>query len=455
MDLSRVNQVFLEYAERNAECRIRSSFDSIFRDNPLKVMSPQPWPFFIEPDVVPEMERVSLGIDRLVKSVPERFFRNDPARLAAFYRTAAPELVELIISEPNGVAQAISRGDYIESIDGFQCLELNSGGFVGGWQLQALETLYLDCPVIARFLSEQGLRAGHCNTIRLMFRHIQNETLRRGLWKEGPLNLAMLIHPHRPIQVSIHSAERYNREYQAALTEIRPDLQGRVFLCGYADLKEDRGGLTCEGERVHAILEQHDGQFDPRGFRHFKAKNVNFFSGPITLLLSDKRNLALLSENAESQDFTITERDLLQRHLPWTRLVLDTETIWRGQRYRLPSLLATHRERLVLKKASSLAGRDVHLGKSVSPERWAELVRQALAEPEWIVQELVEPRPSFFLDPDGSVVCHDLIWGLFTFGDTFGGAFLRLQPSERGGLVNTAVGAEVGLLLEIEPAGVL
>jgi hypothetical protein len=40
-------------------------------------------------------------------------------------------------------------------------------------------------------------------------------------------------------------------------------------------------------------------------------------------------------------------------------------------------------------------------------------------------------------------------------GATFGGAFLRLQPSECGGLVNTAMGAEVGLLLEIEPAGAL
>lgn len=448
--------LFLEYAQRNADCRSRASFEPIFRNNPLKVMDPQPWPLFVEPTAVVDLERISLGFDRLVKSVPERFFGSDPERLAAYYGSAARELAELVISEPNGVAQAISRGDYLENADGLQCLiEMNSGGFVGGWQLQALEGLYLQCPVIAGFLAEQGLRAGHRNTIRLMFRHIVRATLGMGFWPGGPLNLAMLIRPHRPIQVAIHSAELYNREYQAALAEEGADLHGRLFLCSYADLVEGPAGLTFQGERVDAILEQHDGQFELRAFWHFKAGTLNLFSGPVTNLLSDKRNLALLSESAGSQDFTAAERDLLAQHLPWTRSVMDADTTWRGQRTRLPSLLAANREQFVLKKANSLAGRDVHLGKSTSPERWEELLRQALAHTGWIVQELVEAKPYFFLDSADRVVRHDLVWGLFTFGDTFGGVFLRLQPSERGGIVNTAVGAEVGLLLEVEPAGSL
>lgn len=452
MDWSPVNRSFFEYAERNAECRTRASFETIFRENPLQVMSPQPWPLFIEKEAVRELERVSLGLDRLVKSVPERFFGNDAGRLVAFYGSATRELAELIISEPNGISQAISRGDFLEGPEGLQCLELNSGGLVGGWQLQALEQLYLKCSVIARFLAEQRLRASHHNTIRLMFRHIIRETLRMGLWKGGPLHLAMIIHPHRPIQVAIHSSERYNREYQAALAEVRPGLQGQVFLCGYADLAEERGGLSYRGERVHALLEQHNGEFDPRGFRNYKTGLVNLFSGPITGLLSDKRNLALLSEKSASQDFTAAERDLLRRHLPWTRLVQDADATWRGERVRLPALLAAHRERFVLKKARSLGGLDVRLGRSQTQADWERLLREALADQGWIVQELVEARPHFFLDSGGNVVRHDLVWGLFTFGNTFGGGFLRLQPSDRGGVVNTAGGAEVGLLLEVEPA---
>jgi hypothetical protein len=450
---SPANRRFREFAEHDAGCRSRETFNSIFCDNPLKVMSPQPWPLFIERGAVSELERVSLGLDRLVKSVPERFFGNDPTLLASFYGSATPEVAELVIAEPNGVEGAISRGDFLEGPEGLQCLEINSGSYIGGWQLQALEDLYLNCPVIARFLAAEGLRASHRNTIRLMFRHIIRETLRMGLVKDGILNLAMIIHPHYPIQVAIHSSERYNREYRAALAEERPGLDGEVILCGYADLTDERRGLSFQGERVHAVLDQHNGQHDSRGFRHFKAGTVNLYSGPITRLLSDKRNLALLSENATSHDLTAEERELLERHLPWTRLVRDTTTSYRGRRVRLPELLAESRERFVLKKASSLGGKDVHLGRSRSQAEWEALLREALADPGWIAQELVEVRPALFLDVDDRVVPHDLVWGLFAFGDTFGGAFLRLQPCDRGGVVNTAGGAEVGLLLEIEPQG--
>ena len=100
------NRRFLEYAERNADCRSRASFETIFRDNPLKAMSPQPWPLLIEAGATGDLERVAVGFDRLLKSVPERYFSNDPGRLAAFYGYANRDLMELVISEPNGVLEA-------------------------------------------------------------------------------------------------------------------------------------------------------------------------------------------------------------------------------------------------------------------------------------------------------------------------------------------------------------
>jgi hypothetical protein len=448
---SPVNRSFLEDPERSADSR-SGTYAAIFRDNPLKVMSPQPWPLFADPGAVEALAPVALGIDRLVKSVPERFFANDPERLAAFYGLVGRDLMELIIAEPNGLAGAISRGDYIDSSEGLQCLELNAGSFIGGWQLQALEGLYLGCPPIARFLAKHGLRAHHRNTIRLMFRHIIRETMQSGVWTGGPLNLALIIHPHRPIQVAIHSSDLYGREYRAALAEEREGLQGEVFLCGYADLTEGRDGLSFRGAKVHAAFDQHLGQPEPRSFRYLKQGLLSLYSGPITLLLSDKRNLALLSENATSEDFTAGERDLLQRHIPWTRQISASTTIHRGRRVHLPELLAESREMFVLKKAVSLAGRDIRIGKFLAAAEWQDAVRRALSEQDWIVQEYVESRPYVFLDSQDEAVRHDVIWGLFVFGGTFGGVFLRLQPSTSGGIVNTAGGAEVGLLLEVEPA---
>ncbi len=446
---SQANRSFLEDPERSSDSR-SGAYAAILRDNPLKVMSPQPWPLFIDSGAVESLAPITLGFDRLNKSVPERFFDNDPARLSAFYGFAERPMMELIIAEPNGIAGAISRGDYVDNPEGLQCLELNVGSCVGGWQLQALEGLYLGSPPIARFLAKHGLHARHHNTIRLMFRHIVHEALQSGVWDRGPLNLGLVIHPHTPIQVAIHSSELYSREYRAALAEEREGLQGEVFLCAYTDLDEGRQGLSYRGARVHAVLDQHNGKYDPRGFRHLKRGSVNLYSGPVTVLLSDKRNLALLSENAESQDFTSAERDLMARHLPWTRQVLEQETLHRGRRVHLPQLLAESRERFVLKKASSLAGRNVHIGKFLSAAEWHDAVRNALDAKDWIVQEYVESRPYFFLDSNDQVVRHTVIWGLFAFGELFGGVFLRLQPDTHGGIVNTHGGAEVGLLLEVD-----
>ena len=404
-----------------------------------------------------ELRRIALGFDRLLKSVPERFFGNDPDRLSTFYSFVDRDVMDLLIAKPNGVAGALSRADFIHGSDGLQCLEFNAGSVIGGWQLQALEQLYLDCPVIARFLDEEGLRASHYNTILEMFRHVIRETCRMGLASGGVLNLALTIYPQRPDWVATHPAALYNREYRAALALERPDLAGEVFLCGYADLTEQREGLTYRGQQVHAIVEQQEGAYDPRGFRCFKAGKVNLYSGPITLMLSDKRNLALLSEHAASQDFTDEERDLLARHLPWTRLIQDIETIYRGKPFSLPALLTGNRERFVMKKASSLGGRDVCIGKLTAPERWEKFLRQALNELDWVAQEYVESLPYLFLTPKGDVLRHDLVWGLFTFGASFGGVFLRLQPHAHGGIVNIAGGAEAGLLLEVEsdqPLGV-
>lgn len=447
---SPANRSFLEDPERSADSR-SGAYAALFRDNPMKVMTPQPWPLFADPGAVEALAPIALGLDRLIKSVPERFFAKNPERLAAFYGVVSRDLMELFIAEPDGIAGAISRGDYVDTSDGLQCLELNAGSFVGGWQLQALEGLYLSSPPIARFLAKHGLRAHHRNTIRLMFRHMIRETLESGVWTGGPLNLALVIHPHRPIQVAIHSSELYGREYQAALAEVREGLEGEIFLCGYADLTEGRDGLSFRGAKVHAAFDQHLGQPDARGFRYFKRGLLNLYSGPITLLLSDKRNLALLSENAASEDFTAAERDLLQRHIPWTRQVAATTTLHRGRRVHLPELLAESRDMFVLKKAASLAGRDIRIGKFLTAAEWQDAVRRALSEKDWIVQEYVESRPYLFLDSNDEVVRHDVIWGLFVFGETFGGVFLRLQPSTRGGIVNTAGGAEVSVLLEVEP----
>ncbi|HSN88814.1 MAG TPA: hypothetical protein VL025_18765, partial [Thermoanaerobaculia bacterium] len=174
---SEVNRQFLELVERNPELLRRASFETIFRDNPLKKLPPQPWPLFIDEEPNRRLGEAVVALDKLFKSVISRFFANDARRVFEFYKIANPTLIELLLAPPNGIAGAMSRTDFINTPDGIKCLEYNAGSLVGGWHIQVLEDVYLRAPVLARFLAEHGVRARHRNTIRLLFRHLIRETL--------------------------------------------------------------------------------------------------------------------------------------------------------------------------------------------------------------------------------------------------------------------------------------
>ena len=257
---------------------------------------------------------------------------------------------------------------------------------------------------------------------------------------------------HEPRQVALHRAERYEREYRRALEESGIARSGRVLLCGTDELVEEGGHLSVGGHRLHALAEFHDGSGDIRlPFRYFKMGRLHLVSGSISWLLSDKRNLALISEHADTDQFTDAERELIHRHIPWTRLVRRGSVTREGRPIRIPDDLPAHRQTLVLKKASSVGGRLVHVGKYRTDAEWRAVIARALHDGDWIVQEYLEMVPYCFQQGANGTGLHDLVWGLFVFGDHFGGAFLRMQP--RGGadgLVNTQQGAEIGMLLNLE-----
>ncbi|HEU0076486.1 MAG TPA: hypothetical protein VFQ76_02485, partial [Longimicrobiaceae bacterium] len=277
------------------------------------------------------------------------------------------------------------------------------------------------------------------------------ETVRMGVWKGGDFNAAVVARPHDEAQVELHPQWMYDRALRRVLEE--RGMSGSASVCGAGELRDERGTLVLGGRPIHLVMEHHDGGGDLRAaFRLFKMGRVNLVSGPVTGILSDKRNVALVSENAGSDEFTGEERALIERHLPWTRRVLPGRTTLRGRGIRLPDDLADRRGEMVLKKATSLGGgRDVLVGPFRTDAEWREDLARAAREGDWIVQEYLEPIPYCFQRGERGVVRHDMVWGLYAFGDHFGGAFQRMQPHGGGtGVINTHQGAEVGVFLELE-----
>ncbi|MBW3631098.1 MAG: hypothetical protein KY464_17645 [Gemmatimonadetes bacterium] len=181
------------------------------------------------------------------------------------------------------------------------------------------------------------------------------------------------------------------------------------------------------------------------------ASGIRAYNGVLTRMWHDKRNLALLSENEGLAAWKEEDRELIRAHIPWTRLVSPRTTTWRGAEVQFPGFLLDHRDDMVLKLGQGDSGREVHVGRYLSPDAWEARVREAMEEGTWIVQERVESRPYFYPpQPGAAPVPHTVIWGLFCSGWRYGGGGLRMLPQGAGeGVVSGARGAYEGAILEI------
>jgi hypothetical protein len=90
------------------------------------------------------------------------------------------------------------------------------------------------------------------------------------------------------------------------------------------------------------------------------------------------------------------------------------------------------------------------VGRFTAQDDWERRVRTAAAGKGWLAQEYVPHHPFLYQHGEEGYLLHDLVWGLFCFGGTFGGALLRVMPRDQGsGVVNSVQGASEGLVFEV------
>lgn len=163
-------------------------------------------------------------------------------------------------------------------------------------------------------------------------------------------------------------------------------------------------------------------------------------------ILTDKAILAVLSDDRFAGNFTPAERELIQTHVPWTRLVTAAETTDKeGQRVDLLSYAIARREELVLKPSNATRGEGVKIGPLTEPKEWEYRLQRAMGAEPYVLQEYVPAPRLNALHPDGKV--ESLIFGLdaFVFGGRFAGFHARasLDPvinvGKRGILIPVAV----------------
>lgn len=446
--LSPVDAAFRGFAAADPECLSRETFRELVGDHALLHYERQPWPTFITPAKHAELREASLAVSRLIRSIPEWVFDGDPERIGAFYGVV-PDAARLLVEPPNGIERALSRGDFIHGPLGFRCIEFNMTASLGGWETGVLAEIVLRTPPIARFLAQSGVAVSPVDTLRLVLLHIFREARRAGV-ADQEINTAITIRS-AGMPTSAAGADSFlARAYAAALEEFDPEARGLLVVCDPRELTLERGGsLWVRGHRIHSLLEAHNQE--ARAFHAFKRGLLNLYNGPVSRILSDKRNIALLSEHQHSDRLTAADREAIRRHVPWTRRVVHGDITFEGRTMRVEAFLATLRERLILKRARSAGGSHVAIGKLATSAAWQEAIDEALRNAgSWVVQELVEGDPLLFQDGEHGCSPHDVIWGPFVAGDVYAGTILRVQPQALNSIVNLTAGASEGILLEVQ-----
>jgi hypothetical protein len=436
---------YREVAKDDPRFLARSTFAPLRVNPDLLEHSLQSWPTFVGAAQREELHRACLGVAELLKKIPERVFGNDPAAIASFYHLPSPQLAELVLAPPNGIAGAVARGDFIGAADGLKCLEFNVNPRLGGWETAPLVELHRAVPPTAEFLRDEGVPARFTNTTRELSKHILREALAAGLGADGALHVAVLRDPGYHGRRAFQDFTR--GEFAAACAE-DGRVDGELAECRPEELRFVRGALRHGERRIDAVLELCQ-TTPPHVYRAFKAERIVLFNGPIFPILSDKRNIALLSESLETGSFEGEERETIRRYIPWTRRVLPQEAEFRGDRRPLRDLLLAHRAGLVLKEAMSYGGKGVAIGEFTPAAEWERRVDAALAGGDSVVQEKVDSLPYLYQHGEQGAEPSDMIWGPFLFGRSYGGLFLRTQPKAARGVVNLTQTASEGTPFEV------
>ncbi|WP_026421183.1 hypothetical protein [Actinokineospora inagensis] len=155
--------------------------------------------------------------------------------------------------------------------------------------------------------------------------------------------------------------------------------------------------------------------------------------------LASKLTMGLLSEGRPWM--SSAERALVERYLPWTRILADRRSTRGDRGVDLPQYTVDNRERLVLKEGLGMSGKQVLIGERTSPADWESAVRSALVTGTSIVQEFITPHTTrAWMTADGVDEAYEVdiapVLGPLLFGGRPAGIFARFYGDGTAGIVS-------------------
>ncbi|WP_030179679.1 hypothetical protein [Streptomyces sp. NRRL S-813] len=322
----------------------------------------------------------------------------------------------------------------------FKLLEFNIGSSIGGMDNADLCRGLLEHPLLAGFAAEY--RLGFVDTLR---EQVNNVLVECGFAPED-----------RPVVALTDWPSYFENEvaYMRQLCLRWRELGLEAYPCHVGQLEVRGGRVWLEDKpvdivfRTFAISQIADAPeiLDPV-LDAAERGAVKIFTPLDSAAYASKGALAMLSDEDNRALLSSEQLASVDRLLPWTRTVRPgTVTLESGERADLLEYAVEHRHDLVLKPTSLYGNRGVVLGwtPDLTAQQWRRHLDAALDSPH-ILQRRVRPTAELFPDENGELRPWNILWGMFSVANGYGGANARATRAELGDVVmNRAHGIHSG-----------
>ncbi|MFB7479166.1 hypothetical protein ACFUEM_07105 [Streptomyces anulatus] len=379
-----------------------------------------------------EIFRASVALVDLLRRAALESGHTTADRLAAYEMPAAED--RLWVSDPfieERYADSVVRPDLVIGPDGPQFLEFNVSGALGGVvetqsRLAVWRRLHAD---------EEG---------RTPFRSPSPFAVRAEMFRSLSAELAVAPRVAVVGSARVTGVERRYFEMEADYYNSH-GLTARFF-----EPEELPEAWDCAphlrypvGLRNFTIPDWLDAGLDTTPVQGALDHGCLLVGTQTSTFLHSKLTMGLLSEGRPWM--TEGDRRLVERYLPWTRILSERRTDREGQQVDLLPFVLKNRELLVLKAALGESGQQVTIGREADQAAWESAVGEAVQGRTSVVQEFVQPQTCrVALIADGVDEPYDVdvapVLGPLLFGGRPAGLFCRFFGDGSAGIVSVRGG---------------
>jgi hypothetical protein len=164
-----------------------------------------------------------------------------------------------------------------------------------------------------------------------------------------------------------------------------------------------------------------------------------------SFIVGNKKVLALLKEPRFQHIFDQEEIDLIEKLIPWTKILKDNKVTYQGFTVDLRTFISENKDKFVIKPASSYGGKNVFLGNETDQNLWEKKIKANIKSEDWVVQEYVNIPQEIYPEIGKTVKLKlkKVNVNPFAFCGKYGGTISRVSDSSvinvsaGGGLVPT------------------